>query len=174
LGIFRWRGIYENLDFVLEQVANPAKRVIDFGGAACPLGFGSDVLDTFEQDASGRTVPYHLCEEIGHQVDTVFSSHTLEHIPNLTGVLQQIADILVPGGVAIFHVPAYTCARWNVGNHKNNVYNDHAWTFGLEGTASPEGIENYIRIDTAVSKFLSIEKADYCGDNSIFLVARKI
>src|SRR5690606_30960590 len=97
LGIFRWRGIERNLDFLLPILTDSQKRIIDFGGAASSVGFHSVVVDQLRTDAFGNPVPFHSLSEVEGEVDVIFSSHTLEHIPDLDGILGSIAAKLKPG-----------------------------------------------------------------------------
>ena len=55
------------------------KRCIDFGGFDGPLGNGSVIVDQKSDD-------YKDLQDLpSHWWDTVFTSHTLEHIPDLAG-----------------------------------------------------------------------------------------
>ncbi len=171
LGPFRWRGIQEHLELLLD--ATRGRRVVDFGGGACPLGLGSVVVDSLDVDALGRPVRYPRIEEVDFAPDVVFTSHTLEHVEPLDRVLRALRDATAPGGALIAHVPAYTCERWRAGVHANRLYNDHVWTFGLRGSRPPEGLERYVEIDALVERDWRLERATYCGDDSIFLVARR-
>lgn len=173
LGIFRWRGIQQNLDVVLQAAADPDLQVLDLGGAACPLGFQSIVVDQLSTDAWGRPVRFHSLSEIEGRVDVIFSSHTLEHIPPLEETLRAIQDKLEAGGLFILHLPSFSCERWRAGVHTNAKYNDHHWTFGLEAEAPIEGLKNYCDIRALAARFFVVEKAEYCGDDSIFLLLRK-
>jgi SAM-dependent methyltransferase len=174
LGIFRWRGIYEHRSFLLDIVTNPELEVIDLGGAACPLGFNSTIVDFLEADAWGRTVNYKFLNDLGKQVDVIFTSHTLEHVEPLEDVLDQVYGTLKNGGKLIAHVPSFHCERWRAGNHTNKLYNDHVWTFGISGTKVPDGLVNYLEIDSLISNHhFNVISAEYCGDDSIFVVAEK-
>jgi hypothetical protein len=173
LGVFRWRGLQENLDQLLDEVTRPGRFVVDFGGAASPLGLGSHVADRVETDVYGDRVSYRSLDELPGQVDVVFSSHALEHVPDLDSTLRVIADVLRPGGTAILHLPAVGCERWRAGNHRSRAYRDHVWTFGLRGTELPQQPPNYVEIDAAVARFLRIAVAEYCGDDSIIIFASK-
>jgi CDP-glycerol glycerophosphotransferase (TagB/SpsB family) len=173
LGVFRWRGIQKNIDALLPLLTAPGSKVVDFGGAGGPLGLGSDVVDRLSQDAWGRSVTYHSLSELGECVDVVFSSHALEHIPELDDVLRNMQRCLKPGGQLILHVPSFHCERWRAGVHSNARYNDHVWTFGLG--QDPLGItcQNYVDIASKVGEFFSLRLAEYCGDDSILVLASK-
>lgn len=171
LGLFRWRGIQEHLDVVLNTVTDNTARVVDFGGGACPLGLGSIIVDQLDVDGYGIGIRYHNLHELDFTPTVIFSSHTFEHIEPLDDVLAQLRDTLAEGGRLLAHLPAYTCERWRAGVHSNSLYNDHVWTFGLRGTTPPPGLPRYVEIDTKIEQFFEVEKAVYCGDDSIFLCA---
>lgn len=173
LGIFRWRGMQKHKDFLLKKLNNSDLKIVDFGGAACPVGFNATVVDYLPVDKWGQKVSYRNIEDIPHDLDMVFTSHTLEHVTNLEEVLQKIKDKLVAGGYFVVHIPSFYCERWRVGIHTNNKYNDHVWTFGLSGTPVPKGLEKYSEADTVIGKFFKIELSEFCGDDSIFMICRK-
>ena len=171
LGVFRWRGIQENLDLILDRISGTGKVIVDFGGAAMPLALGSQVVDRMETDVFGNSVPYHSLLQLPEKADVIFSSHTLEHIPNLDEVLAEISTALKPHGILILLVPAFSCVDWRAGVHKNPSHNDHCWTFGLAETVVPPDMMKYLPIDTKLSQFFRFISAKYCGDDSIFLLA---
>jgi SAM-dependent methyltransferase len=174
LGVFRWRGVQEHLDTILKYCADPKNTVVDFGGAGCPLGFGSVVVDLLKKDAMKRPVKYVSIRDIKKPVDVVFCCHCLEHIQNLEGVLKEIYEALKPGGVIIVYVPSYTNPGWNAKKHHNPRFGDHLWTFGLSATENlPKDLCRYANIDQILSSFFTVEKASYCGDDSIYCFCRK-
>lgn len=172
LGIFRWRGIQQHIDYLINLITGADKLVLDFGGAGCPLGFESKIVDRIKNDAWHRAVPYQSLSEIETEADVIFSSHCMEHIGEIGKAIQAMVNILKINGIDILHLPAFSCERWHAGSYKDINYGDHVWTFGLEGTKVPESLKYYVCIDTLMGHFLSVEKAEYCGDNSIFLICR--
>lgn len=176
LRAFRWRGVQENLELFLEVLHDSSRFTVDLGGGASPFGLGSVVVDTLAHDSDGRKVPYHALSQLPRKAHAVISSHTLEHIPDLHGELQAIADVLIPGGRFLIHVPSFSCVRWRAGvHHSVEGFGDHVWTFGLNGTPSlPDGLQNYVEIDDILSRYFDVQAAGYCGDDSIFaLCARR-
>ena len=173
LGAFRWRGLQKHLDQVLALVDADDRRVIDFGGAACPVGLKTEIVDRLDIDATGRPVPYHDISEAPDGLDGVFSSHALEHVEALDAVLQAIHDKLRPGGTLMVHAPAFTCRRWRAGVHTNALYADHHWTFGLRDDTKPEGLENYRDLDSLLDAYVELHTVDHCGDDSLFLVGTR-
>ena len=170
LGVWRWRGMQNCIDTLLPIIEN-GDLVVDFGGAACPLGLGSLVVDQLKRDGSGDSVRYHSISQLPEKADVVFTSHCLEHIKQLSEVLDEICNSMVVGGDLLVFVPAWTCERWRSGIHKNEVYNDHVWTFALQGEELPE-MERVGYIDTVIASHFDVQRAEYCGDNSIFVHAK--
>jgi SAM-dependent methyltransferase len=174
LGVFRWRGIQKNLDAILPLLTQPGAKIIDFGGAGGPLGFGAEVVDKLDQDAWGREVRHHALADIGSDVSVVFSSHALEHIPELDDTLGSIQHCLRPGGHLILHVPSFQCERWRAGLHTNRRYSDHVWTFGIGPCPQCINCHNYVDIEQKVRERFELRRAEYCGDDSIFILAQKL
>jgi hypothetical protein len=173
LGAWRWRGMQR----MVNTLAPFEGRIIDFGGAASPLGLGSLVVDRAPRDAYGRAV--HAMTLRGLRAPCVFTSHTLEHCEDLMGTLAEIREALDPGGLLVAHVPSWTCERWRAGVHKSSDHGDHRWTFGLRGDLVPleppvEYMRSFRRFDTVVERAgFDVEDAAYCGDDSIMVVARR-
>jgi SAM-dependent methyltransferase len=167
LGVWRWRGMQQHRKRILNIIEN-SNYVVDFGGAASPLGLGSVVVDILE------SADYNNIEDLPKKADVVFSSHCLEHIPDLDGTLSDIKNSMNDDGYLITFVPSWTCERWRAGVHKESRgYNDHAWTFGLSTEEVPY-MGMFLFIDDVIGRYFSIEHASQCGDNSIFVLAKKI
>jgi hypothetical protein len=172
LGAFRWRGFHEHMEEILDVITTHGP-VIDFGGAAGPIGLGTEIVDSLAVDRSGKPVRYHRLTDLPSAPGAVISSHTFEHIPNLSDVVGEIAMSLKPGGILIAHVPCFTCERWRAGTHANARYGDHVSTFGLSGAKPSVQLNRYTEIDRLVASHLAVTSAAYVGDDSILLVARK-
>ena len=172
LGVFRWRGFQEHLDDVLPLVSDPNKYVVDFGGAGCPLGFNSVVVDFLKKDAAGRPVKHRTLSELPRQADVMFAAHVLEHVPNLDEVLAEMKAKTVPGGPVIIMVPAYTNEGWHAGAHNNKRFGGHVWTFGLSRTQPPPELHNYRAIDETLARYVIVEKAEYVGDDCVYCFCR--
>lgn len=165
LGVWRWKGMQRHMDRILGLCAG--KRVIDFGGADGPLGLGAIIVDNKYDTFLDDQLP----------ADVLFTSHTLEHCTDLTGILRDIADKVLPGGYLIAHVPAWTCKRWRAGEYSNDRQTDHRHTFALAGdndrfSYSGEFIDVHF-LDTLMAKHFDIQLAEHCGDNSIMVIGRK-
>lgn len=173
LGIFRWRGLQKHKALIYETVNASKSNVIDLGGAASPLGLNSTIVDFLPKDIWGRKVNYKYIQDFPEAVDVIFTSHTLEHIVKLEEVLQDVHKKLEKNGKIIVHLPSFYCERWRVGVHINKKYNDHSWDFGLSGTKHPSSLDNYLDIDTLLAKYFDLKIAEFCGDDSIFIVGEK-
>jgi len=165
----------EYLDKILDLVSASNKVVIDYGGGGCPLGFDSIIVDKLNKDITGRHIRYHNLTDIDQKVDVVFASHVFEHIKNLDQVLAQISLMLAPGGYLISMVPSFSNPYWNAGNHNHEIFGQHVWTMGLSETEKhiTSKIPFYVEIDSKISEYLKVEIAEYCGDDSIFILASK-
>ena len=161
LGVWRWRGMLDNMTRLLPLIVG--RRVIDFGGHDAPVGFGALVVD--------RRGPLYSLDEIRGEAETVFTSHTLEHVVNLPGILDALADKLLPGGSLIVHVPAWTCTRWRAGDYSNPRQSDHRHTFALTTGERPEMPHRCI--DLEVARVVKVTFAEYVGDNSILVIGAK-
>ncbi len=173
LGVWRWRGLYENLDEVLPLVSDPARTVIDFGGAGCPLGFHSVVVDKRGRDQAGRPVPYSSLEEVPGEVDVVFACHVLEHLPALHDVLAEIRRKLRPGGFLVVLVPSFSNEGWRAGRHRHEGFGAHVWTFGLSSRPAPMRLQAYLNVDEVLSRHFTLLRAAYVGDDSIYCLCRR-
>lgn len=170
LGIFRWRGIEKHKDFLIEIFSDPKKLIIDLGGAACPVGFNTEVMDIEEFDLYNNKVKYNSLDEIKEKVDVVFTSHTLEHIPEIENFIVKIKNIIKKDGLFIIHVPSFFCEDWRVGIHHDAKQGDHVVTFGTSKVDKPNGLNNYCDIDVLMEKYFRIDTVEYCGDDSIFML----
>lgn len=171
LGSWRWKGIWQHKNEIIPVVFN--KTGIDFGGAYGPISYQATVVDFSKKDIFGRKVVYHSLEEIDFRVDYVFSSHTLEHIPEIENTIKKIHEMLFPNGTLILNLPSYTCTRWRSGIHTHKTFNDHAWTFHLSGSQVDKEIKNLLPVDQLIEKYFEVLKKEYTGDNSIYIYARK-
>ena len=160
LGVWRWKGIQQHMDRILELCCG--RRVIDFGGADGPLGLGSTVVDL---SAERKTL-----DDVPGPVDVIFTSHCLEHVDDLGGTLAAFYAKLSTGGHVIIHVPAYTCGRWRAGCYASETQTKHLHNFSL--SLGAVGVP-FTPIDLEVGKLFGVIKAEYCGDNSIFIIGQK-
>ncbi len=99
IGAWRWPLLVKYRDTIVPLLKG--KRAIDFGGLAGPVGYGAIIVD------HGGEFP--ALYDVPGPVDTIFSSHTLEHVQDIDGVLGCMRDKLLRGGHLIAHVPSW---RW--------------------------------------------------------------
>ena len=155
-GAWRWKGIQDNASAIFNEFHG--NLIMDFGGKDGPIGFGSWVCD--KEDDPENFFP-----------DVIFSSHTIEHISDASGIIKDFYRWLgKEGGCLILHVPAYTCERWRAGSYHNEKQSDHLHTFCL----SQDAETGFECIDRMVAEAgFDIEKAEYVGDDSILIIARR-
>ncbi len=166
-------GVYRSTSTGCVGAVRGAEKVIDFGGAGCPLGLDSVVVDLLRWDAAGYEIKHHDIKAWNGRADLVFSSHCLEHFEDLDEALTDLGAALTSEGKAVLLLPAHTCERWRAGVHQNKNFNDHRWTFCLSGDLDVPEIEHLVVIDDKVAEYMVVETAEYCGDNSIYIVASR-
>ena len=165
LGAWRWRGVRCESEYILDRLA--MGNVVDFGGFDGPLGFASIVVDSQAKIKCLSGLP--------GRVNTIFTSHTLEHVDDIITTLGEIRDALKPWGVLIAHVPAWTCKRWRAGDYSNpNQPTGHHVTFALRGDPVDTGAAGAITLDGLIEEHVgTIIRACHCGDDSLMIIARK-
>jgi predicted SAM-dependent methyltransferase len=174
LGGWRWKGIFTYRETFANIIFNKNLKGIDFGGSQRPISSHIDIVDIEKNDYYQRPVKYNLLEEVEYDIDFIFSSHTLEHIPNLEEILEQMYDNLVKDGILALNLPSYSCKRWwaNTGNWMGGT--PHVHTFKLKKTKVVEDIPKLINIDELLEKKgFNIALAEYSGDNNIIIFAEK-
>ncbi len=174
LGCWRWKALWQYKDVIAPLVFDSKLNGIDFGGANGPVSFNTTIVDFDDKDVFARKVNYRNLEDLKEPADFVFTSHTLEHIEDLDTILGKIKDCLKPNGKFIAHVPAYSCIRWRPGIHTNKKFNDHVWSFHLEGDENINAsVPKPLAIDTKIKAYFSVETSEYVGDNSIMVIGTK-
>ena len=167
LGAWRWMSAYQYRSLIADYVFSDMKG-IDFGGQCGPIGGNAMIVDIANKECDSLTLIKSEC------LDYIFSSHTLEHITGLHITLLNMYDRLKDNGKLILILPSHTCTRWNVGI---NTASTHVWNMYLSRDKNAKyynEFDNFLNIDTylRVSGF-KILKAEYCWDNSIFILAEK-
>lgn len=174
LGGWRWKGIFTYRETFINIIFNDNLRGVDFGGSQRPISSHIDIVDIESIDYYNRPIKYHKLLEVEYPIDYIFSSHTLEHIPNLGDVLEEMYDALVEDGILALNLPSYSCKRWwaNTGNWMGGT--PHVHTFKLKKSNITEKIPNLINIDELLEeKGFKIALAEYAGDNNIIIFAEK-
>lgn len=169
LGAWRWGGLLDNIDLLLPHLID--RKVLDFGGADGGVGFGAEVIDVAHTDCHGRRIDSHDID-IDRTYDTIFTSHTLEHVRDLEWLLQRFHWVLRTRGKLIVHVPAWTCERWRSGQYSNpNQAETHYHTFSLT-TDRADGESVVLDALLRVSGF-QIDFAKPVRDNSYLILAER-
>lgn len=174
LGGWRWKGIFTYRETFINLIFNDNLKGVDFGGSQRPISSHIDIIDIEDIDYYNRPVKYHKLSEVEYPIDYIFSSHTLEHIPNLEGVLEEMYESLEEDGILALNLPSYSCKRWwaDTGNWMGGT--PHVHTFKLKKTKVDEDIPKLINIDELLeSKGFKIAMAEYAGDNNIIIFAEK-
>lgn len=161
LGVWRWKGMQRHMERILGII--DGRTVIDFGGADGPLSPYASVVDI-------QGGEYKTLDEVPYRPDVIFTSHTLEHIRDIHGMIEQFAEKMEVGGYLICHVPAWTCERWRPSQYKSGTQTPHLHCFCLMvENERPQGVA----IDYLIVRRFVIELAEHCGDNSIMVIGRK-
>ena len=118
VGVWRW-PLVDKWKTKLLPLIEDAETVLDFGGSAGPLGYGSIIVDWHD--------PKHKSFlDVPGKVDLIFSSHTVEHVADFEGLMYAVRYKLKPGGWCCFHVPSWKMECWQAENN-----DQHEWTFSL-------------------------------------------
>jgi hypothetical protein len=169
LGCYRWKGVFQHRDY-LKNALKPSNS-IDLGGAAGPIG-NSTVVDNLKFDSNNNPVKYKSIDSVDFDVNFIFSSHTLEHILDIKGMLSSMSRKLNESSSIFLHLPAYTCKRWLPEIHSHVHFGNHQWSFSLSGDQNAP-IHKNIVIDELVKQYFNNVKSSYVGDNSIVIMADK-
>jgi len=126
VGVWRWPLLHEPpIPEVLRRWIDEADRIIDFGGAAGPMGYGAIVVD--------RQADIRSLDDVEGQVDLIFTAHTLEHVRDLGLALCSFHWKLPIGGRVIVLVPSWQNESLRAENHIH-----HAHTFCLSADTDTE------------------------------------
>jgi trans-aconitate methyltransferase len=131
------------------------------------------VVDKRSRDRAGRLVPYSSVDSFPAEADVVFACHVLEHLPALDDVLAGMRRKLRPGGFLIVLVPSFSNEGWRAGRHRHERFGPHLWTFGLSSRPAPMPLSSYANIDELLSGHLTVLRAAYVGDDSIYCLCRR-
>ena len=129
LGGWRWKGIFTYRETFIDLIFNKNLRGVDFGGSQRPIASHVDVVDIEDTDFYGRQVKYKTLEEVDYDLDFIFTSHTLEHIPDLDQTLTSMYDNLTKDGILAINIPSHTVKRWwaNTGNWMGGTPHVHSF-----------------------------------------------
>lgn len=160
IGAWRWSLIREEpvRQKLLEWI-DAADRIIDFGGAAGPLGYGALVVD--------RIGEVRGLEDVEGKVDLIFTAHTLEHVIDLGLVLCAFHWKLNDTGRLVVLVPSYR----NKGLRAEN-WPHHAQTFCL--TQNGKLNEDWVRLDAILARHRFQPVLAVEGHENIIIFAEKV
>ncbi len=156
IGAWRWKVLQHHRERVLCILA-AAEYIVDFGGAAGPLGYNSLIVDRIAERQSLLEIP--------GKPDVIFTAHTLEHIQDVRLAMKVIAEKLSRGGYLICIVPSWrNKTLW----HEN--WPRHRHTFRL---SADKEAKRFTPLDTLIAECgLEPERgSDIQG--SILVIARK-
>jgi 2-polyprenyl-3-methyl-5-hydroxy-6-metoxy-1,4-benzoquinol methylase len=119
----------------------PSGRVLDFG---CSWGYGVHQLRTsgfeatgfeiskprarFGREKLGVPIIDNLAELEGrpaHSFDAIFSSHVIEHLPDLAASFDLFSRLLIPGGLLFAMLPNFTGIKARAGLFWRWIGQDH-------------------------------------------------
>jgi len=168
VGVWRWIGMYEYRHLLLKHLKGD---ILDIGGAAGPLGFGSKIVDEAETDILGNKVPYNNILDVDVQVDVIFVSHLLEHLENPFLFINRCWDRLKRGGKIIILSPSL----YDLPNHPL-INENHRWAVIL----NDRGARFDMTVGTHVIPLLWFMRpyfkpifADYVGNTNILYIGKR-
>lgn len=174
LGGWRWKGLFTYRKEIVPILYDNNLKGVDFGGSQRPISNHLDIVDLEQKDYYNRPIKYNSLKQIEGELDFIFSSHTLEHIPNLEEILDDMFQSLKNGGKLILNLPSYTCKRWRADSGQDMGGTLHVHTFKLSKTELTDNIKHLINIDSLLKdKGFNIEVSEYTGDNSIIVICKK-
>lgn len=145
LARFVAHGFPGNLDFTKKiralRTIVPSGRVLDFG---CSWGYGVHQLIRRGFEATGFEVskprarfgreklhvniiddPAEVRALPANSFDVIFSSHVIEHLPDLSGSFELLSRLLVPGGLLFAMIPNFTGSAARAGLFWRWIGQDH-------------------------------------------------
>lgn len=103
---------------------------------------------------------YHATDFPYTNLDYVFSSHCLEHIPDWVGTLEYWTERIKSGGILFLYLPDYSQEYWRPWNNRKHVH-----------TFRPEIIRDYLE---STLRFKNIFVSGVDLYNSFVTIAEKI
>lgn len=150
IGAWRWGVVQKHAQSILDLVNLP--YVIDFGGAAGPIGYNALVVD---YDA-----PQKSLVDMPGLVDAIFTCHTIEHVKDLRLLSIMFREKIRPAGYCAVIVPSFRCENLRAGNWP---YHEH--TFCLERDTDQPA--EYKRLERFFDGWADVKLADEDAGNLI-------
>lgn len=122
--------LYKNKKYPKFQAeGNAAQFALPFAKHFCK-GVGYDIGCNRKEWALEGAIPIDLNFNDGwnalhlpiNQVDYIFSSHCLEHIPNWIDAMDYWFNTLKPGGVLFLYLPHYNQEYWRPWNNRKHLH----------------------------------------------------
>jgi SAM-dependent methyltransferase len=112
-----------------QSKGNAAQFAIPFAKHIC-IGYGYDIGCMKKEWSFPGSVPIDISFEDGYtannlpklDVDYIFSSHCLEHIPDWVTTMDYWYDCLKVGGVLFLYLPDYSQLYWRPWNNKKHLH----------------------------------------------------
>jgi len=112
-----------------QSEGNAAQYVIPFAKHLCQ-GVGYDIGCMKKEWAFPGAIPIDILFDDkwdamnlpGDNVDYIFSSHCLEHLPNWVDAMNYWYDILRPGGILFLYLPHYDQEYWRPWNNRKHIH----------------------------------------------------
>ena len=158
IGVWRWTGIQQFRDMILPVVQS--RRTMDFGGSAGPIGYGAEIVD---YEAPARA-PYDICGDFG----CIFTSHTLEHVPDIELCVGVLCAKLAVGGRFIAFVPHWTNEKLRAEN-----WPPHCQTFYMTDDKCPyeDGWpEHWVDLQMICERYVDIAVAEVTDDENMIII----
>jgi predicted SAM-dependent methyltransferase len=148
-----------------QSIGNASQFAIPYALHVCK-GVGYDIGCMKKEWSFPNSIPidssfndkWHAENLPNTNVDYIFSSHCLEHIPNWVNAMDYWYQVLKPGGVIFLYLPDYSQEYWRPWNNRK-----HANIF------TPEIIEDYMKD----KGYKNIFKSNVDLNNSFMIFAEK-
>lgn len=157
IGAWRWSIVQKYAQTILDVVN--MSYVVDFGGAAGPIGYNAIVVD--------YDSPTKSLVDLPGRVNAIFSSHTIEHVKDLRLLSIMFREKLDEGGVCIVIVPSFRHERLRAGNWP---YHEHTFCLN-QHTEEPAA---YVRLESFFEGWADIKLADELDGNLIVIAQKPI
>ena len=158
-------GVYPHF----QSEGNAAAYVIPFAQKVCKgVGFdigcnriewalpGAFAIDPILNEYDAYNLPVRQIED----VDYIFSSHCLEHLPHWVGALDYWHTRLKPGGVMFLYLPDFSQIYWRPWHNRKHV---HCFT--------PEIVGAYFKDQPGMWKNVFVSSVDL--NNAFTVIAEK-
>jgi predicted SAM-dependent methyltransferase len=112
-----------------QSIGNAAQFTIPFAKYFC-IGVGYDIGCSKKEWSFPGSIPIDLCFNNEwnaynlpqENVDYIFSSHCLEHLPNWVDAMDYWYNILKPGGILFLYLPDYKQEYWRPWNNRKHTH----------------------------------------------------